>query len=245
MNRLEFDRRFPAPVLGLDEVGTGAIAGPIVVCGLVLPGDQDVEELLLKAGAADSKRLSPTKRETLARLIREHFIWHFIVQIEASDYVKGGMTRHLDDLFRRVLSESLARGPDAETIIIDGNQSRNLRGHHFHAIPKADDKSLTVACASIAAKVHRDKIMREVGALHPGYGFSNHKGYPTKHHLEVLKERGALPGIHRDCKVVRRITGAPPPPPEEASIEDLASRNRKASDASAVRRFRPGSERFR
>ncbi len=246
LNRLEFDRKFPGPVLGLDEVGTGAIAGPITVCGLVLPGDPEVEELLYKAGARDSKQLSPSRREAIAELVHDHYVWHYIVQVEAVDYKKGWMARHLDDLFRQVLNEALARGPAVKTIIIDGDQDRDLRGYHFRAIPKADDKSLTVACASIMAKVHRDRQMAALEGDHPGYGFAQHNGYCTKQHKEALLRLGTVDGVHRDNKVTRRVSASRSALPEAERDGAWTSRlRRRESSVADARRFRPGSGRFR
>ena len=254
MNRLDFDRSLPGPVLGIDEVGVGAVAGPLTACGVILPQDDVVERMLLKAGARDSKKLTSGRRVAIDRFVRAEFVWHFIVQIEAHDYRKGWMNRHLDELFRKILNEAIQRGPRFGTVIIDGSQDRDLFGHTFRAIPGGDDKSLTVALASIMAKVHRDKIMTRIGRRDSRYGFGRHKGYPTETHIAAIKAYGALPGIHRDCKTTRRLMGG-----EKATRKlingSLQQRPEEGSDAcgrpclqvfagEAALRARPGSGRF-
>ncbi len=175
MKRRDFDRRFPVQSRHRRSRG-GAIAGPLTACGLVLPGNRALEEALEAAGAKDSKRLTEPRREYLAELIHENYVWYHVCSVEASDYKKGHMNDHLDKLFREILLEAKLRGPGFGTIIIDGNQSRSLEGHHFEAIAKADDKSLAVACASIMAKTHRDAIMRDLGGKYPGYGLREAQG---------------------------------------------------------------------
>jgi ribonuclease HII len=246
LNRRDFDRQFPGPVLGIDEVGVGAIAGPLTACGLVLPGDRAVEEALMSAGAKDSKKLSEPRREALSELIKEHYIWYFVVWIEAQEYRKGRMMVHLNSLFRKILLEAKLRGPSFDTIIIDGDQDRDLEGHHFKAIPKGDDKSLTVACASIMAKTHRDSVMRTLGRRYPGYGFSSHKGYPTSQHKAAITEHGAMPGIHRSCKALDKIISSRPQHPGGASVSDWDEKQRQKASA-GVASLRPlrGSGRFR
>jgi len=232
-------------VLGIDEVGVGSIAGPVTACGLVLPGDLVIERALEKAGMRDSKQISEGRREYLRKLIDESYIWYFICSVEAVDVRKGQMAAHLDKLFREILLEARLHGPTFSTVIIDGNQDRNLSGHRFQAIPKADDKSLTVASASIVAKTHRDAVMRRHHRMYPDYGFGDHKGYPTVRHKQAIVDHGILPGIHRSCKALDRITAAQRLHPKESDDggHDAGQMRTSASDGAALR-FRRGSGRF-
>ncbi len=244
MKRRDFDRGFPGPVLGIDEVGVGAIAGPLTACGLVLPGNKALEEALEDAGAKDSKRITETRREYLANLIHENYVWYFICSIEASEYKQGHMTQHLDKLFREILLEAKLRGPGFGTIIIDGSQGRDLEGHHFKAIAKADDKSLAVACASIMAKTHRDGIMRDLGNRYTAYKFERHKGYPTDAHKGAIAEYGALPGVHRRCKAVTRIIASRQMHRGEGCVDDWSDQLLRGAGVASSRRLRC-SGRFR
>ena len=242
MNRLWFDRQFPGPVLGIDEVGLGAIAGPITVCGCILPEDDRVLDILTKIGARDSKKISEEKRGSISGILNEYYVWHFICSLPADEYRAGKMSHHLDDLFFEVIKEAV-KGPGFKTVIIDGTQDRHIGGFPFKAIAQADDKSLSVACASILAKVHRDKIMRTMGRSNPVYGFGKHKGYPTEAHLDAVQRYGPLPGIHRmESRPIRELIGSLPEHPEGDGPFEKASLS--GPSAANARRFPSGSGRF-
>ncbi len=205
MNRHQFDLQHPAPLLGIDEVGLGAIAGPITVCGVILPEDRTTLELLEQLEARDSKQMTANSRERVASVLKENFVWYFIAEAPATAYKAGMMGRIVQDLMHEIVLEA-DRGPGFSTCIIDGTQDRDLIDQRFRTIAKADDLSLTVACASILAKVHRHKYMRKIAEGHPGYDFDHNMGYGTPRHIQGLKDRGPIPGIHRtEVKTVRRI----------------------------------------
>lgn len=172
-------------VAGIDEVGRGALAGPLTACAAVLPPDAIIE------GLDDSKRLSPERREYLAVRIQEvATCWH-VAHVSAGDIDSLGMTSAL----RRAMNLALAGlRPSAEHAIVDG--LRLGLDVPETAVVGGDSRVAAVAAASILAKVARDSMMRELDDVHPGYGFAVNKGYGTSDHLAAIAERGITP-LHR------------------------------------------------
>ncbi|WP_052466430.1 ribonuclease HII [Beduini massiliensis] len=172
-------------IAGCDEAGRGPIAGPLVVATCVLPNDFNDERI------NDSKKLTEKKRELLYDVIIEHALDYKIIiydekavdELNVYQASKLGMEEGVRGLTLK-----------ADAVLSDA-MPLNLE-IPVEAIIKGDAKSITIAAASILAKVTRDRIMREYDALYPEYGFKNHKGYPTKKHKEAVLEYGVLP-IHR------------------------------------------------
>ena len=174
-------------IAGVDEVGRGPLAGPVVAAAVILPHDFDV------LGIDDSKKLSPKKREELAEVIKEKALaWSIgwvgperIDEINILEATKEAMTQAV---------QGLSLQPDH--VLIDGNFTVRALALPQTAIVKGDANSSSIAAASILAKVTRDHYMEEMDAVYPGYAFASNKGYGTKAHYDGLKAQGPTP-IHR------------------------------------------------
>lgn len=183
-------------IAGIDEAGRGPLAGPVVAAAVVLPPDLDLE------GVFDSKQLTPEKREECFGRIRS-----------AAEHVGVGIVGH-EEIDRinilqatwqamRIAVGDLGIRPDI--CLIDGSPIRAF-GYANECIVDGDCRSVSIAAASIIAKVTRDRIMCEYDAVYPEYGFARHKGYPSPEHLECLEKHGVC-AIHRKTfgPVARRI----------------------------------------
>ena len=173
-------------IAGTDEVGRGPLAGPVVAACVIMPKDCYIE------GVTDSKKISEKNRKILEGIIKEKAISYKVVFIdpkkideiniyEASRLAMTTAINTLDVKPDYVLA-------DAMPLFIDIKSESIIKG---------DEKSFTIGCASILAKVARDEYMVELDKLYPEYGFAKHKGYPTKQHLEAIKEYGILDLHHR------------------------------------------------
>ena len=180
-----FERQCYGPVCGVDEAGRGPLAGPVVAAAVILTPARIPE------GLNDSKALSSKQRELLLNMIEKNAqIGIGIAEPEEIDRINIlGAT--LIAMRRAVLA--LPKRPDMA--LIDGNKLPDLPCE-AQAIVKGDSRSLSIAAASIVAKVTRDRLMVEAENRYPGYGLAGHKGYPTKAHMEAVKQIGPSP-IHR------------------------------------------------
>ena len=175
-------------VIGLDEVGRGAFAGPIVAAGVIFKPNFKHEFLDL---VNDSKQVKPKLREELSELIKANSIW--AIEAVDLDFInKFGIGKANFEVFRKVLGKLLTNLPN-HFILVDGF---DLKIPNQKAIIKGDQKSLSIAAASIIAKVHRDNFMKEAGKLYPNYLFEENKGYGTLKHRNALKIHG-LSSLHR------------------------------------------------
>lgn len=191
MPDLSHERRWRAEgflrIAGIDEAGRGPLAGPVTTAAVILP--DDFEHPVLN----DSKQLSEKRRDALYEEITNdpRIVWACVhVEVEEIDRVNILRATHL----------AMARAfellsPRADLALIDGLPVKSFPGEH-RAIVKGDSLSLSIAAASIIAKVQRDRRMIECAARYPGYGFEQHKGYGTARHLEALRRLGACP-LHR------------------------------------------------
>ena len=173
-------------VAGVDEAGRGPLAGPVVAAAVILPDGFDTTEI------NDSKKLSPKKRDRLYDYIRSGAtaVGVGIVdagEIDAINILQASLKA------MRVAVESLGASPDY--LLVDGNFKVPMALSQ-EAIVKGDSRSVSIAAASIVAKVYRDRMMADYAALYPEYGFSGHKGYPTKAHKAAIELHGPTP-IHR------------------------------------------------
>lgn len=174
-------------ICGIDEAGRGPLAGPVVVAAAIMPRESFIE------GVNDSKKVSEKKREKLYDQILEEAIAYGvgIVTPEEIDNInilnatKKGLTDALKDMKVR---------PDL--ILVDALTNIDTLGVKYESIIKGDAKVYSISCASIIAKVTRDRIMREYDNVYPQYGFEGHKGYGTAKHIAAIKEYG-LCSIHR------------------------------------------------
>lgn len=173
-------------VAGVDEVGRGCIAGPVVVAACILPKGY------FDSAIKDSKVLSPQQREVvLSALVKAQVSYGIgIVSNTEIDKINILQATHLAMQFA---INNLAVIPDF--VLIDGNQLPNISTPH-RGIVKGDQKSLSIAAASIIAKVTRDNLMREYDEIYPMYYFAENKGYPTRKHIEALDRYGPC-AIHR------------------------------------------------
>lgn len=173
-------------VCGVDEAGRGPLAGPVCAAAVILPKG------LIIDGVNDSKKLTEKKREALFDVICEKALAYSIVFADVDEIEEVNILRATMNAMKRAV-ENL----DVKTdfAYIDGNTMPPI-DIDGECIVKGDAKSMSVACASILAKVSRDRLMLKYAEEYPQYGFEKHKGYGTKLHTEALKEFGPSP-IHR------------------------------------------------
>lgn len=175
-----------AVVAGVDEAGRGPLAGPVFAAACILPAG------LEDAGINDSKKLSEKKRDALYDLIRERAESWCVASASPEEIDEINILNATFLAMKRAV-EGLAVRPDL--LLVDGNRCPGT-GIPERALVKGDAKSISIAAASILAKVSRDRHMLELDALYPEYRFAQHKGYPTKLHYEMLKAHGVSP-VHR------------------------------------------------
>ncbi len=174
-------------IAGVDEAGRGPLAGPVVVAAVILDPARPI------AGLDDSKKLSAARRERLEPLILERALAYAVIEVDASTIDAINILQATLQGMRLAL-EALAHAPDLA--LVDGNRlPPNLRCP-ARAIVGGDASVEAISAASILAKVHRDRCMRAFDAVHPGYGFAVHMGYPTPAHLAALRALGPC-AIHR------------------------------------------------
>lgn len=173
-------------IVGIDEAGRGPIAGPLVVAAVCFPAGYDDEEIF------DSKKISEKKRNALfKRIIEDALEYHIVIKD----------CKYIDDLniYRATQSSMLELTKQFQHI--DGvlTDAMPLIGCEHDVLPivKGDAKSVSIAAASILAKVVRDHIMYGLDHRYPQYGFKKHKGYPTKAHLEAMRTYGVIEGFYR------------------------------------------------
>ena len=168
-------------ICGIDEAGRGPLAGPVVVAAVIMPKDSFIE------GVNDSKKVSEKKREQLYDEIIENCIAYgvgIIDQIKIDEINILEATR----LGVKEAVQELKQKPDI--ILVDALTKIDTGGVPYKSIIKGDAKEYSIACASIIAKVTRDRIMRKWDEVFPAYGFAKHKGYGTAEHRKILKEIG-------------------------------------------------------
>jgi ribonuclease HII len=180
---------------GVDEVGRGPIAGPVVAAAVILDPAKPV------SGLADSKKLSEKNRDRLFELIRESAISYSIAQASVEEIDRLNIL-HASMLAMKRAVEQLS--PSAEFALVDGNRCPSL-AIPCKSVVKGDSKVACISAASILAKVTRDRMMIELDQQYPGYGLAKHKGYPTKAHLEALSENGLNPLYRRSFAPVKKL----------------------------------------
>ncbi len=189
-NRL-YEKGFRA-VCGVDEAGRGPLAGNVFAAAVVLPHGIEIE------GLNDSKKLSEKKREQLFDVITDCAVSYAV----ASASVEEIEIYNIREATFMAMNRAISR-INADFAIIDGNAINNCPIEHMTLI-KGDSKSACVAAASILAKVSRDRYMLELDKKYPQYGFSRHKGYGTKAHIEALKEFGPCE-VHRSLFIKKFV----------------------------------------
>jgi len=196
-------------IIGADEVGRGSFAGPVVVGAVVLSKKKCSKELLGQID--DSKRLKQEKREELSELIKEQADYWTVATVGVPVINKVGIGKATEVAFRKAVKDlrvkiyglriksKLGITEEKLFLLIDGFEIKHVMGiglKNQKAIVKGDQKSLSIAAASIIAKVYRDNLMQNFGKKYPEYCWDKNKGYGTKLHRDEIKKRG-LTKLHR------------------------------------------------
>lgn len=193
----EYERQYASCqwICGIDEAGRGPLAGPVAAAAVILPKDCTILYL------NDSKKLTPGRRDELFLEIKEKAVaWGVgIATPQRIDEINVLQATY------EAMREAISRLSVAPDLLL--NDAVTIPGIAVRQVPiiKGDTKSVSIAAASVLAKVTRDRMMEEYDALFPGYGFAQHKGYGTAAHIKTIRELGPCP-IHRKT-FIRRITG--------------------------------------
>lgn len=195
-------------VIGIDEVGRGAFAGPVVVGAVVFDKKNCLKNENL-SGINDSKLLKPLERKRLAKIVKEDSLCSFVSEIGVTTINNIGICKATQIAFRKVISKviysleiencKLEIPKQKYFVLVDGFHVKYIKGiglKNQKAIVKGDRKSMSIAAASVIAKVHRDELMKNLSKNYPQYRFSKNKGYGTKDHQKAIKENG-LCEMHR------------------------------------------------
>ncbi len=193
---LQFDKlqkqELSPHLAGVDEVGRGPLAGPLVAACFVGPNRTDVKLPFLR----DSKQLSPSEREALVPRIQEIAMTIGYGVVDPEEFDQGLNLHHLTFLaMQRAVDQALDNSTDFG-LLVDGRYPLPHWLGPQRAVIKGDDKSFSIACASILAKVFRDRMMHEAHSLYPQYGFDRNAGYGTLEHRTAIQEFGPCP-LHR------------------------------------------------
>ncbi|NLY43814.1 MAG: ribonuclease HII [Clostridiaceae bacterium] len=173
-------------IAGVDEAGRGPLAGPVFAAAVILPPNTFIE------GIDDSKKISEKKREQLYPIIISKAISYRIVSVSEKEIDSMGI---LKAVHRAMIEAVTGLEVHPGHVLIDGNEVKDMPIPHT-ALVKGDSLSISIAAASILAKVSRDRYIKQLDALYPQYGFGKHKGYGTREHIEAIKKFGMCP-IHR------------------------------------------------
>lgn len=186
-------------IAGVDEVGRGSLAGPVVAAAVVpAPGS-------VVPGVDDSKRLRPERRRQIAERVRETAVAWAVTPVSPSAIDRINIL----EATRRAMTRAVAAlDPAPNAVLVDAVALPDLEIPAFPVV-RGDGLSYAVACASILAKEARDRMMRELDRDYPQYGFAEHKGYGAARHLEALREYGPCPQHRLTFRSVLPSTGAP------------------------------------
>lgn len=185
-------------IAGIDEAGRGPLAGPVVVACALMPRNSMIE------GVNDSKKIAEKKREKLYELIIEEAISYGvgivgqkeIDEINILQATKKGLKLAIKDMEEKLKEKSELGISKPDAILVDALTKIDTDGIPYKSIIHGDAISYSISCASIIAKVTRDRIMRQWDEVYPQYGFAKHKGYGTATHIQAIKEYGLCP-LHR------------------------------------------------
>ena len=181
-------------IAGVDEVGRGPLNGPVVAACCIINSELDL------TGITDSKKISEVKREKLYNYLKENTIYGIgeaspkeIDELNILNATKLAMKRAIDEVKKQV---------EIDYLLIDGNMKFDF-DIPYESIVKGDLKCASISCASIIAKVCRDRMLIELDKKYPEYGFKDHKGYPTKKHLEAINKYGLIDGYRKSYGPVK------------------------------------------
>lgn len=175
-------------ICGVDEVGRGCFAGPVVAGAVIFAPDCKFPD-----GIADSKLLKPKKREDLAKRIEDCAAAFALGESSVEEINEMGIGRATQAAFERAVN---SLNPKAEFILVDAFYIDYFDKLFQKPIKNGDKLSISIAAASIIAKVYRDQLMEKLEEEYPEYGFAKHKGYGTREHREAIKKKGLSP-LHR------------------------------------------------
>jgi len=192
-------------VIGIDEAGRGPLAGPVVAAAVCL------RETVFTNRIADSKKLSPKQRDrAFTEIFDKAFVGVGIMSesvidehniLQASFFAMRNAAVQLMGRLPAEFTQNIHCGRDV-CLLIDGNRFVSDLPYAYQTIINGDNRSMSIACASIVAKVSRDRMLLSYDKLYPQYGFLKHKGYPTKQHKQAIQEHGLCP-IHRRSFTIR------------------------------------------
>ena len=188
-------------VAGLDEAGRGALAGPVVAGAVILPANSKQEGLW--AEVQDSKLLSPARREALAARIQAQAAAWSLGEASAAEIDASGIAPATRLAMRRAVQ---ALSPPPHHLLIDWVQLKSLNLPQ-QSFTKGDLRIVSIAAASILAKVHRDRLLCQLHENYPAYGFHSHKGYAVPSHLAAIERFGPCPAHRRSFAPIRRDEG--------------------------------------
>lgn len=186
-----WQRGYPR-VAGLDEAGRGCLAGPVVAAAVVLPPDARIPRL------DDSKKLSPAARDAVFDAVYAEALAVGVGRCSPAEIDELNILWAALEAMRRAALD-LAVGPDF--LLIDGNQPLPDAPWPQETVVKGDGRSLSIAAASVVAKVTRDRLMERLAAEFPAYGWAGHKGYPTAAHYAALRAHGPSPHHRRSFRL--------------------------------------------
>ena len=192
VDKLQFEKQLLSQgvtyIAGVDEVGRGPLAGPVVCAAVIMP----LEESEIIPGVDDSKKIAEKKREKLSELIKEKALAYCIFEVSEKEIDEINILEATKKGMKEALL-GLKIQPDF--VLTDGNMTLNIPFPQ-QSIVKGDALSYSIGCASIVAKVYRDKLMEKYAVDYPMYAFEKNKGYGTAVHINAIKEYGICP-IHR------------------------------------------------
>lgn len=177
-------------VCGIDEVGRGPWAGPVVAAAVILDPLKPLPTLKSTPRIRDSKQLSAKAREELAPIIKQNCLAYSISEISVRVINREGIVKASQRAYRECLRQLK---PSADFILMDAFYIKNVSRKNQMPLIRGDQKSVSIAAASIIAKVYRDDLMRKLHEKLPHYHFDEHKGYGTRKHMEAIKNHGLCP----------------------------------------------------
>lgn len=201
MPTFELENGYPGVIAGVDEAGLGPLAGPMVVCACII-NSRNLDEFLLLS-INDSKQLSHKKREKIFDIITNNDNFIYNISIISSDFIdQNGLSYSWK---YGVIKSITGLKIQPDVCLIDGNRQITIADIQTNSVIKGDQKSYSIASASIIAKVTRDRIMQKIHEEFPAYGFNKHVGYGTQKHLEALKRFGVTKYHRKSYKPISNL----------------------------------------
>ena len=182
-------------IVGIDECGRGAWASSIVAAGVCFDKDFDLP------GLTDSKKLSEKQREEYYDIILSNCLAYSIQEIPAKFIDEYGINIANIKVMEKVAEDILKKLGSVDLFVIDQSPCQSVNPHIM--LPKADSTSMSVAGASVIAKVYRDRMMKDLHKTHPGYNFDTNKGYIDNFHVDAVNKHGVIKDVHRESYKVK------------------------------------------